>query len=289
MDHTIPLDAHRDDKTVIFPQITVEGLRHLHHTDIEIRGIDDLRSAVGEFRIVRAIIPLHMEVERLGCQCRMQFTGLAIQARPVVVKDPIRHIRRLLHLCQQDAATDGMYPPRRQIEHIASLDLMVGQYLRNSAVGNTLIVLSHLNLPFETRIEMSALIGLDDIPHLRLAHLPMFTHRHLVVGMHLDTQVLLGIDEFHQQGQLTMVCLINLFAQDGLRLFVDHRHQIPSLPSAIADDARTRGHSTHLPTLPNRFIGRRQSLIRPELSSTPHHRMQVRFKQQRIKQRLIVH
>ena len=117
----------------------------------------------------------------------------------------------------------------------------------------------------------------------------MFAHRHLIVGMYLDTQVLLGIDELHQQGQLTVVYLIHLFAQDGLGLFVDHRHQIPSPPPAIADHARTGGHGTHFPTLPNRFVRRRQSFIRPKLSPAPHHRMQIRFKQQRIEQRLIVH
>ena len=51
--------------------------------------------------------------------------------------------------------------------------------------------------------------GLDDIPHLGLTHLAMFTLRHLVVGMYLDAQIALGIDELDQQGQLTLVLLVD--------------------------------------------------------------------------------
>ena len=119
MDHAIALDAHRDDKAVIFAQVAVEWFRYLHHPHIEIRGVDDLRGSVGRLRIHGTIVLLHMEVERLSRQFRMELTRFPVEPRTVVVKDPVGHIRRLLHLSQKDSAADGMHTAGRQIEHVA--------------------------------------------------------------------------------------------------------------------------------------------------------------------------
>ena len=197
-----------------------------------------------------------MEVECLRCQCRMKLTRFTVQAWSVIIKNPIGYIRRLLHLCQKDTPTDGMHTSSWQIKHIPRLHLMIGQYLRDGAIGNALLVFFCRDLLTETRIEMGTLISLDDIPHLRLAHFPMFAHRHLIVGMHLDTQIFLSINKLHQQRQLTMVFPVHSLAQDRLWHFFDHRHQIQTLPDTIADNTRTGGHGTHLPTLTNRFVGR---------------------------------
>ena len=128
----------------------------------------------------------------------MQLTGLAIQARTIIVVDTIGDIGRLLDLGQQDATTDGMDTTRRQIKDIARLDGMVSQHLGNGTIGNTPAVLLSIDLLFEACIEMGIRGGLDDIPHLGLTHLAMLALRHLVVGMYLNAQVALGINELHQ-------------------------------------------------------------------------------------------
>ena len=288
MDHAIALDAHRDDETVIFAQVAVEWFRYLHHPHIEIRGVDDLRGSVGRLRIHGTIVLLHMEVERLSRQFRMELTRFPVEPRTVVVKDPVGHIRRLLHLSQKDSAADGMHTAGRQIEHVARLHLVIGQHLGDGTIRHPLLVFIGRNLLFETRIEVGTLLGLDDIPHLRLAHLPVLTHRHLIVGMHLDTQVLLGIDKLHQQGQLAVIFPVHRLAQDRLGHLFEHKAQVQTFPETITHHAHTGGHGTHLPALPYRFVGRCHSLIRPELRSAPHDGVQVRFKQHRIQQRLFV-
>ena len=271
----VTLHAHRDDETVVFAEVPMERTGDFHHPHIEIRRVDDLHRSVGRVRVDRAVVRLDMEVERLRCQLRMQLARLAIHPRTVVVVDAVGDIARLLHLRQHNPAADGVDTPGREVEHIARLDLMVGQHLGDGAVGDAPLVFLGADLPLETGIEVRPFVGLDDVPHLRLAHLAMLPLRHLVVGMHLDAQVALGIDELHQQGQLTMVSLIDLPAQDGFGLFADDRRQVAARPYAIADDAGAARHRTHLPALAYRFVGRCQTFVGPELMTTPHDGVEV--------------
>ena len=68
------------------------------------------------------------------------------------------------------------------------------------AVGDAVLVFVWCYLLLESCIEVTALLGLNDIPHLTLAHFAMLSLGHLIVGMHLDTQVAPGIDELDEQG-----------------------------------------------------------------------------------------
>ena len=42
----VALETHGDDETVVFAKVAVEGSGNLHHTDIEIRGVDDLNGTI---------------------------------------------------------------------------------------------------------------------------------------------------------------------------------------------------------------------------------------------------
>ena len=130
----------------------------------------------------------------------MELTGFAIHARAVVVVDAVGDVAGLLDLGEEDTATDGMDTTGREVKHITGLDLMVGQYLGDGTVFYALLVLIGGYGLFEAGIEVGAGVGLDDVPHLRLAHLAMDALGHLVIGMHLDAEVTLGIDEFDEQG-----------------------------------------------------------------------------------------
>ena len=106
--------------------------------------------------------------------------------------------------------------------------------------------------------------------------------RHVVVGMHLDAQVASGIDELHQQWQLTMVFLVDRLAEDGLGMLADDRDQIPTLPRAVADDAGAARHCTHLPALTDGLVGRGKTLIGSELTASPHDGVEVRLEEKRV-------
>jgi hypothetical protein len=82
----------------------------------------------------------------------------------------------------------------------------------------------------------------------------MLTLRHLIVGVYLNTQVTTCINEFHQQGQLTVIALIDSLSEDILRGFIDNRYQVTTRILAIGNDAGTGWNGTNLPTLTNRCI-----------------------------------
>ena len=163
---TVALDAHRDDEAIVFAKVAMEGFGDFHDADIEIGGVDDMDGLVGIVDILGAVVLFDMIVEGLRCQLGMQLARLTIHARTIVVVDAIGDIGRLLDLCQEDASTDGMDATGREIEYIACLDLMVGKNLDDGAIGYALLVFFGGYLLFETGIEVTACIGLDDIPHL---------------------------------------------------------------------------------------------------------------------------
>ena len=251
------------------------GFVNLHDTDIEEGGVDNLYGTVGGFGIYGTIVGLDMEVQGLGSQGCVELARLAIETRAVVVEDAIGDIRGLLDLSEEDAPTDGVHTTGREVEDIARLDLVVGKDLGDAAVLNALLVLVGGDLLFEAGIEVGTRVSLDDIPHLGLAHLAMLALGHLVVGMHLDAQVALGIDELDQEGQLAMVLGVDGLAQDGIRGLGHDRDQVATHKGAIADDAGTRGYCTDLPTLANGLVGRCQALVGAKLRSTPDHGVEI--------------
>ena len=274
-DLTIASDAHRDDEAVVLQEVAMEGSGQLHDTDIEIGGVHDMNGLVLGFLILREIVFLDMVVEGLGSQVGMELAGLAIQAWTVIIIDAIGDVGGLLHLGQHNATTDGMDTTGREIEDIAGLHLMVGQDLSDGAIGDSAVILVRGNLLLKAGIEVTALVGLDDVPHLGLAFLTVFTHGHLIIGVDLNAEVLLGINELHQEGQLTAVCLVGQLAQDFIGVFADDLIQRLACPGSITDDAGAGGHHAHLPALANRVNGGGQALVGAEVVATPYHLTEV--------------
>ena len=121
----------------------------------------------------------------------------------------------------------------------------------------------------EAGVEVGAFVGLDDVPHLGLAHLAVFAHGHLVIGMHLNAQVLPGIDELDEQGQLAMIFFVDGLAKNGVRVFCDDGDQVAAFPLAIGDDAGAGGNGAHFPAFANGGGGRFQAFVRPEPVAPP--------------------
>ena len=258
----------------------MHGAVDFHDTDIEVGGVDDLDGTVVGVDVFGAVVLLDMEVEGLGGQFGVEFAGLAVHAGSVVVEDAVGDVAGLLDLGEEDATTDGMDTTGGQVEHITGLDLMVGEDLGDGAVLDATVVFLGGYLLLEAGIEVGTGVGLDDVPHLAFAHLAMDALGHLVVGMDLDAEVATGIDEFDQQGQLTMVFCVDCLAEDGLGGFTDDRDEVPTLPRAIADDAGAGGYGTDLPTLAYGLAGRGEPFVGSELGATPDDGVEIGFEQQ---------
>ena len=218
-----------------------------------------------------------MEVKGLGSQGRMELTGLAVHAGTVVVEDPVRDIGRLLDLGEQDAATDGVDTACREVEDIAGLHGMVGQHLGDAAVLDALLVFVGGDGLAETGIEVGTFVGLDDVPHLGLAHLTVFALGHRVVGVDLDAEVFAGVNELDEQGQLAVVLLAHGLAKNSLRMLVDDGNEVVALPGTIADDAGAGGDGADLPALADGVGGGLQALVGAEAGAAPYNLMKVGF------------
>ena len=178
----------------------MHGAVDLHDTDIEVGGIDDLDGTVVGVDVFGAVVFLYMVVEGLGGQFGVELAGLAVHAGTVVVEDAVGDVAGLLDLGEEDTTTDGMDTTGREVEDIACLDLVIGQHLGDGTVFYAFLVFIGGYGLLEAGIEVGTRVGLDDVPHLAFAHLAMDALGHLVVGMDLDAEVALGIDELDQQG-----------------------------------------------------------------------------------------
>ena len=225
-DLTVALQAHTDDKTVVLQQIAVEGGGQFGDTRGEIGRVDDEVGRIEAVAIGGAIVVFHMVVESLGRQLRMQFSRTTIHAGTVVVVDAVGDVGRLLHLGQQDAGTNGMDTSGGQVEHIAGRDLMTGQDTGDGIVADMLPIFVGRYLAAETGIEIASRFGVDDVPHLALAHLAVDALSHSIVRMNLDAEVAMGIDELDEQWQLPLVLAVDGTAEDVGGRFPDDRHQV---------------------------------------------------------------
>jgi hypothetical protein len=79
-----------------------------------------------------------------------------------------------------------------------------------------------------------------------------------------------------------VILFIDSLSEDILRGFANHGNQIPTSILAISDNAGTRRHGTHLPTLADRLRGVGQSLIRTKPIAAPHHFVEVWLEKKRI-------
>ena len=152
---------------------------------------------------------------------------------------------------------------------------MPGQYLCDAAVGNASFILFRGDAVLETGIQVAARGGVDDIPHLAFPHLAVFALGHLVVGMHLDTQVLLGIDELHQQRQFAVILSADAAAQDGFGGLVDDRCKVAPRMFAIGNDTRARGDGTYLPAFADGFVNSLYALVLAQPVTAPDDRVQI--------------
>lgn len=144
----------------------------------------------------------------------MQLAWTTIEAWTIVVEDTVGKVGRLLYLGKEDAAAYGMDSACREIEHIATFYFMACQDIGDAAVFDAFLELVFGYWLFESGIEVAAWLGIDDVPHLALAHLIMDACCHLVVGMDLDAEVAFGIDELGKQWEFAIIAVADCFAED---------------------------------------------------------------------------
>ena len=202
---TVTLQVHNDDERVVLDHVTMERCRGLNDLDTEVRGVQELMGNIGVIAMTGLVFGIYGIVNSLCCQFGMKFTGLAVKSGTVVVENAVSDIRGLLDFGQTYATTDGMDPTGRQVEDIVFVNLMTGEDFSNSAISHSLTVFLWGNLLLESGIKAGSWFSIEDVPHLGLPELVVLTESHLVIGMYLDGEILMGIDNLGKQRQLVVV------------------------------------------------------------------------------------
>ena len=138
----------------------------------------------------------------IQCLCHMQCTGLSVRTDTAVVVDAVGHIGILLHLGNDDALADGVQRAGRDKEAVPLMHRHSIQHLRQSVVFNALLKFRFGDLVVEAVVKICARLTVQHIPHLGFAVL-VFIFQCVIVGrMHLNGEVILGINELRQDREL---------------------------------------------------------------------------------------
>ena len=175
----------------------MEGFVEIHHSHVKMWCVYHLCCLAYGVAVIGAVVLRHVKVYRVHSQFGVQFARFAVQSWTVVVEYAVCHIARLLYLSQQYASTDGVHPASRYEEHIAWLHLVLCQHVAYRAVLHSLLVFLFGYSFVKTRIQCCTRLGVDDIPHLRLAEFVVSLACQFVVGVHLYAEVSFGVDKFH--------------------------------------------------------------------------------------------
>ena len=275
-------EAHGDDEGVVLDEVAMEGGGDLADAYREVGGVHNEGGAVLASGIVGAIVVLDGIVEGLGGQCGMELAGTTVGIGAAVVVYAVGDVATLLDLGQQDATTDGMDAPGGDIEDIAALDFVAGKDFGDGAVGYTTTVLLGGYLLTETGIEGGAGLGMDDIPHLCLAHLVVLAKGHLIVGMYLYAEVGTGIDKLGQEGKLASPDPVALLAQEGCSPLFDDFGEGTALHGTVEDYTGLRGDGTDFPRFTDRLIVGRQPFPGFQLMAAPYDGLQVGMEQEGV-------
>ena len=97
-----------------------------------------------------------MIIEGFCGQIRVQFARFSVHSGSVIVVDAIGKVAALLHFGQQNAGPDGVNTAGRNIEHVARMHLVAGQYVGDSAIGDALFAFGFIDFAVEPHVKISA-------------------------------------------------------------------------------------------------------------------------------------
>ena len=223
-DLPLPFDDHDRQKARLgLRQIARAVHEVLRHGKVLALADDRLHEVRSHDRVVAVERPgrdrVHIEdVERLF---DVQLPLVAVLVAAAVVVQPVGDVGGLLHFADKAPRADGVYRPCRQEVGIPLLDGYAVQNLHQRIVRDAPAELPRRDVAVEPDIDAGVLVCVEDVPHLALAVLPLHRERVLVGGVHLDGQILLGVDELDHDGELLVPLRLpaQLIFADGFDIF----------------------------------------------------------------------
>ena len=237
-----------------------------------------------------AVVRVYRVVNGVLGQFRVNLAGFAVQAQAAVVVDAVGDVGRLLDLCDEAAAADGVDASGGQEEHVSGMHVIAGQHIGDGAVGHFGGVLFRGNLLGEAGQQVGSLIGRYHIPHLGLSlGAVVALGGQFVVGMHLDGEVREGVDELDQEGEFVPGVGIHVLShQLSLVFFYQFGYGL-ALEGTFGHYALVAGHAGEFPAFANVLLVGFYAFVRGNLFTTPYNGLEDRFKFQRSHMLLLSH
>ena len=132
----------------------------------------------------------------------MQVARLSIDADAPIVVDAIRRVGALLNLTDEQPLADGMERAGRNEERIPLLHRHMTYDLKECVVRNAPAKFIFFDRMCKTVENLRPRGGIDDVPELRLAVLPLHAQGIVVTRMHLHGEIVVCIDQLDEQREI---------------------------------------------------------------------------------------
>ena len=215
--------------------------------DGEVGAVDEGGGTVGVEVVGGAAAEGSGEVDGLGGEVSVEGARDAVLVLASVVVDTVGHVARLLYLGKEAPCADGVDATSRQVEDIALADAAAVEGLADIASACHLLVLLGGEVVAKSVIDESVGRRLHHIPHLGFPSLVAVATGCLVIGVHLDAEVLACVDELDEQGERVAVGLVDVSPHEALTV---ERHELVERGvAAVCEGGLAASHSRQFPTL----------------------------------------
>ncbi len=245
-----------------------------------------IRIAVGGAGRLQFVV--QSEVNGILGQLGVQFAGVALGIAAVIVVDTVGNVARLLDFGQQVACAYGMYTSGGQEEYIARVRVVYGQGFGKAAFGHTAYIVVGSHGGIESGVNLGIFIALDYVPHFGFAQRVVALACQFVVGVYLNRQVLVGIDNLNQQRKRLAVSLHYLGAEQLHAEAVDEFGQGHAFVFAGVDYRFMAWHGADFPAFAY-FVGAcGQLFVFADFGATPDYFFQIGCETYRCKDHIII-
>ena len=213
---------------------------------------------------------LLVEVHALDALLDVQRAGGAVGLLAVVVVDAVGHVAGLLGLEDHRAALDGVDGAGVDLEEVALVDGHLVEQIGPAALVDHLLELGGV-LGLLADDDGAALLAAEDVPAFLLAQRAVLVLLGvLVVGVDLDREVILGVEDLDEQGELLGLAATAVGnGAEYLAVALPDLRKVLAVERAADDLAIAVGVRRDGPALADRAIGDLVTPVVRELAPAP--------------------
>ena len=157
----------------------------------------------------------------------------------------------------------------RNKEAVAFFHVILSQCIRDGIILHHLLVLLWCNLHLQAIIEFCARFAWQCIPHLGLTMLLALLVGNLIIRMHLDREVVVGVNKLDEQWKFVSETLVVLLPKETSLEFFHYLIEALALHLAISYDAFFAWYSRDFPAFAHLLLLYVEMFESDNLTATP--------------------